>query len=185
MYQQGLIWTWLDRDVRAWGSSLAGRNDMSRHWRVPLSSLCALAFLLVMADGRPAAAARVASPLDWVVYGFSQSNVGVSDDDPQVYQLEPNVNIRAFQQWSIYGDQPSDYNFAQIARYHHSGVSLIGGGTASVTFREQFASDVEFDDMSTRDADNVPVPHDEIVPNARRGNLFNPTFRRYLLGWAK
>ena len=159
---------------------------MRRQSRVLLSSVCALAFVLVV-GGAPASAnhGRGPSPADWTVYGFSQSDVGVTDEDPQVYQLAPDVNIRAFQQWSVAGDQPSDYNFAQIARYHAKGVTLIGGGTASVIFREQFASDAAFDDLSTRDADNVPVPHDEIVPNARRGNLFNPAFRRYLVGLAK
>lgn len=164
---------------------------MPRRPRVLISLLCTFALtLLVVAMAPPAGAtggstAGRSQPAQWAVYGFSQSTVSPTDEDPQVYQLSPDVNIRAFQQWSIYGDQASDYNFAQVARYHNQGIALIGGGTASVIFREQFASDASFDDMSTRDADNVPVPHDEIVPNARRGNLFNPAFRQYLLGWAQ
>jgi hypothetical protein len=41
--------------------------------------------------------------------------------------------------------------------------------------------------MSTRDADNAPVPHDEFgFPDpARRGNVFNPKYREYLLSWAR
>ncbi|MFB9235774.1 hypothetical protein ACFFWC_09485 [Plantactinospora siamensis] len=171
---------------------------MSRRSRLSLAVLGALALVLpVGAATAPAGAAdrRGAAPAawdgaglrpaDWTVYGFSQSAVGPAEEDPQVYRLAPDVNIRAFQQWSTAGDEASDYNFGHLARYHGVGAALIGGGTASVIFREQFPSEADFADMSTRDADNLPLPHDEIVPNARRGNLFNPRFRRYLIDWAR
>ena len=62
----------------------------------------------------------------------------------------------------------------------------MGSGTASVIFPQDFATPEIFADMSTRDADNNPVPHDEIgIAGAHRGNVFNPAYRRYLLGWAK
>lgn len=152
---------------------------MPRRVGVAFLSLCALAFVVQPANAGPAP--DVARPQTWTVYGFSQSEVG--QDDPQVYRLAPDVNIRAFQKWSVYGTRPGDYDAGQITRYHRQGTALIGGGTVSVIFAEEFGG--AFDDMSTRDADNVPVPHEEIVPGARRGNMFNPAYRRYLLDWAK
>ncbi len=124
-------------------------------------------------------------PSDYVVFGFSQSDVGPNNEDPQVSLLSPDINIRAFQKWSVNGLKAGDYDFAQIARYHQDGVALVGGGTVSVIFPQEFPGTGVFDDMSTRDADNVPVPHEEVVPGARRGNLFNPKYRAYLLDWAK
>ena len=131
-----------------------------------------------IADTRPRAA-------DFTVFAFSQSDV--DQEDPQVYQLAPDVTIRAIGKWSTNGDEAADYNFAQIARYHDKGVTFMGSGTASIIFPQDFATTAVFDDMSTRDADNNPVPHDEFgfpVP-ARRGNMFNPKYRQYLLDWAE
>ncbi|HEX8348118.1 MAG TPA: hypothetical protein VF657_25815 [Actinoplanes sp.] len=124
-------------------------------------------------------------PADFTVFAFSQSDV--HDEDPQVYRLAPDVTIRAIGKWSTSGDEAADYNFGQIRRYHDKGVAFMGSGTASVIFPHDFATTGIFDDMSTRDADGNPVPHDEFgfpVP-ARRGNIFNPAYRRYLLDWAK
>jgi hypothetical protein len=132
----------------------------------------------------PPPAAASARP-GFTVYAFSQSDVG--DEDPQVYRLKPDVVIRAIGKWSTNGDEAADYNFAQIRRYHRAGVTFVGGGTASVIFPRDFAGPEIFDDMSARDAENLPVPHDEFgFPEVvRRGNIFNPKYRRYLLGWAK
>ncbi|HEX8628137.1 MAG TPA: hypothetical protein VF755_08195 [Catenuloplanes sp.] len=137
------------------------------------------------ASDRPAVTAGSARPSTFTVFGFSQSDV--HQEDSQVYRLAPDVNIRAIGKWSTNGDEPADYNFAQISRYHAKGIAFMGSGTASVIFPHDFATAEVFDDMSTRDADNNPVPHDEFgfpVP-ARRGNLFNPKYREYLLSWAK
>lgn len=122
---------------------------------------------------------------DFAVFAFSQSDV--HQEDPQVYQMVPDVNIRAIGKWSTNGDEAADYNFAQIGRYHDKGITFMGSGTASVIFPQDFATAGIFDDMSTRDADNNPVPHDEFgFPEpARRGNMFNPKYRQYLLHWAK
>jgi hypothetical protein len=121
---------------------------------------------------------------DFTVFGFSQSDV--HQEDPQVYRLDPDINIRAIGKWSTNGDEPGDYNFAQIGRYHNLGITFMGSGTASVIFPQDFASPMIFQDMVTRDADNAPVPHDEIgIEGAHRGNLFNPAYRGYLLRWAK
>ncbi|MFC6018276.1 fibronectin type III domain-containing protein [Plantactinospora solaniradicis] len=122
---------------------------------------------------------------DFTVFGFSQSDV--HQEDPQVYELVPDVTIRAIGKWSTSGDEAADYDFTQIRRYHDKGITFMGSGTASVIFPHDFASTEIFDDMSTRDADNNPVPHDEFgFPDpARRGNMFNPKYRRYLLDWAR
>ncbi|MET8161011.1 hypothetical protein ABZT47_32030 [Sphaerisporangium sp. NPDC005289] len=104
-----------------------------------------------------------------------------------MYTLVPDVNIRAIGKWSTNGDEPADYNFGQIRRYHDKGITFMGSGTSSVIFPQDFPSAEVFDDMSTRDANGDPVPHDEFgFPEpARRGNLFNPKYRRYLLHWAE
>jgi hypothetical protein len=122
-------------------------------------------------------------PKDFTVWAFSQS--GPIEEDPQVYELMPDVNIRAVQKWSIWGDEASDYDFAIVQRYHDKGIAFIGGGTASVVFRVDYTSDEIFDALSTRDANDVPVPHDYIVPGARRGSFFNPAFRKYVVDWCK
>jgi hypothetical protein len=137
------------------------------------------------ATGGAAAGAGRGRAADFTVFAFSQSDV--DQEDPQVYQLVPDVNIRAIGKWSTSGDEPADYNFGQIGRYHDKGIVFTGSGTASVIFPHDFATAEIFDDMSTRDADNNPVPHDEFgFPDpARRGNIFNPKYRQYLLSWAK
>jgi hypothetical protein len=161
-------------------------------WRSsPVALVLALAVVVQPASGASGAAAAAAADsaggrqADFTVFAFSQSEV--NEEDPQVYQLAPDINIRAIQKWSTSGDESADYNFTQIGRYREQGIAFVGGGTASIIFPQDFATPGIFDDMSTRDADNVPVPHDEIgVPGSpRRGNMFNPKYRRYLLGWAK
>jgi hypothetical protein len=159
--------------------------------RIPQSFAPSCALLLAVAV--PAQPAHAAKPHaaqqnradSLTVFAFSQSDV--EQEDPQVYELDPDVNIRAIGKWSTNGDEAADYNFGQIPRYHAKGITFMGSGTASVIFPQDFPTAAIFDDMSTRDADNNPVPHDEFgfpVP-ARRGNIFNPAYRQYLLGWAK
>jgi len=161
--------------------------DMSRRFSVALVSVCA--FVFAVQPGQSAASGGHGHqpdrtrPADWTVYAFSQSEA--NQNDPQVHRLDPDVNIRAFQKWSTHGTRPGDYDFGQIARYHRQGTAFVGGGTVSVIFPAEFDSAATFDGMSTRDADNLPVPHDEVVPGARRGNMFNPAYREYLLDWAK
>lgn len=143
--------------------------------------------LAATAQSAPAtgATATPLRPADFVVYGFSQSDV--AQEDPQVYELDPDTTIRAIGKWSTAGDEASDYNFAQIARYHAKGITFMGSGTASVIFEKDFATPEIFADMATKDADGNTVPHAEIgVPDpAFRGNLFNPRYRQYLLSWAR
>ena len=146
---------------------------------------CAIVVALAMPAPQAFDTRPPVDPADFTVYAFSQSDV--HQEDPQVYQLDPDVNIRAIGKWSTNGDEAADYDFAQIGRYHAQGITFMGSGTASVIFARDFATAEVFDDMSTRDADNIPVPHDEFgFPEpARRGNMFNPKYRGYLLAWAK
>lgn len=161
---------------------------MARRSGVPRWSAGIVAVALA-ASGHPAPAAASTGVSvgagDFVVYGFSQSDV--HEEDPQVYELDPDTTIRAIGKWSTAGDEAADYNFAQIGRYHARGITFMGSGTASVIFPKDFATAEIFDDMSTRDADGNPVPHDEFgFPEpARRGNIFNPRYREYLLSWAR
>ena len=148
----------------------------------------AIVAMAVATSGQSAPAGATAAPpdaWDFTVYGFSQSDV--QDEDPQVYELDPDTTIRAIGKWSTAGDEASDYNFAQIGRYHAQGINFMGSGTASIIFARDFATTEIFDDMSTRDADGNLVPHDEFgFPEpARRGNIFNPRYREYLLSWAR
>jgi hypothetical protein len=143
--------------------------------------LFTLSFMLLA--GWFATAAANASA--FVIYAFSQSDV--SEEDQQVYELVPDVTIRAIGKWSNNGSEVEDYNFAQVTRYHQRGITFMGSGTASVIFPQDFATTEIFNDMSTRDADGNIVPHDEFgfaIP-AKRGNIFNPAYRKYLLDWAK
>jgi hypothetical protein len=162
---------------------------MPRRSTVPRWSACAVVLALTAPLHAGAAVAgprhHPVRPDDFAVYAFSQSDVG--DEDPQVYELDPDTTIRAIGKWSTNGDEAADYNFDQIGRYRAKGINFMGSGTASVIFPHDFPSIEIFDDMSTRDADNNPVPHDEFgFPEpARRGNIFHPGYREYLLDWAK
>ncbi len=147
-------------------------------------SLVFLALCLnVIAPGKDWGDGFVANLKDYTMFAFSQCNI--PEDDPQVYELDPDINIRAIQVWSNMGHKAEDYNFDTIKRYHENNICFIGGGTASFFFRQDFKSPEIFLDMVTRDADNNPVPHDEITPGAYRGNLANPKYRQYIIEYCK
>jgi hypothetical protein len=167
-------------------SALLGASLSVLLLAVPVPGAGATAGPTGAAPGAGAGSGRSAPrPVDFTVYAFSQSDV--NQQDPQVYQLAPDVTIRAIGKWSTSGDEAADYDFTQIRRYHARGVTFMGSGTASVIFPHDFGSTGVFDDMSTRDAENNPVPHDEFgfADPARRGNMFNPKYRQYLLSWAE
>ncbi len=119
-----------------------------------------------------------------VVYGFSQGSSD-AEVDSQVLILNPDINIRTWSKWDIYGTKPSDYNSAHIQAYAQNGILLTGGLTASVIFYSECKDSAEFLDMVSRDVDNNPVPHSYIVPDAYRGNIASPRFRNYIIKLAK
>jgi hypothetical protein len=160
---------------------------MSRRKRALRWSLCVVPLTFAVTAQPAVASGDFAGgvPADaFTVFAFSQSDVG--QEDPQVYKLDPDINIRAVGKWSSNGDKASDYDFAQIGRYHDQRIAFMGSGTASAIFPTDFPSQAIFEDMVTRDADNNIVPHEEIgLPDVYRGNIFNPKYREYLLHWAK
>ena len=130
----------------------------------------------------PDAAAPV--PLDDVtVYAFSQT--GNDQSDPQVTTLAPDMNIRAWQRWDLYGAEASEYDFGYVQTAHAAGVKLIGGTTATALFADEFPNSqfpsTQYSDVATRDATGVVVAHPSIMPGFYRGSLANPVYRDYLL----
>ncbi len=139
--------------------------------------------LNVIALGNDRGDGFVANLKDYTVWCFSQSDF--TEDDWQVYELDPDSIVRTNGTWSTWGHKAEDYNFYTIKRYHEKNICYMGGGTASVIFQQEFKSPEIFLDMVTRDADNNPVPHDEVTPGAYRGNLANPKFRQYIIDFCK
>ncbi len=117
------------------------------------------------------------------VFAFGQSIL--TEEDSQIYELNPDINIRAIQKWSIWGDEASDYNFNPIKRYHNNNICYIGGGTASVIFKVDFKTNDIFLDMATKDANNQPVLHDEVQSGAYRASLANPKYRKSIIDYCK
>lgn len=118
------------------------------------------------------------------VFGFSQSNVD-EEEDNQVFDFKPDMNIRAWQKWKVTGTRVEDFNVAAVERYHNEGVLFIGGGTASILFREEASSEEEFLDWVTVDAFGDPVPHNYIVSGAFRASLASESYRKYLVDLMK
>src|SRR5204862_261087 len=96
-----------------------------------------------------------------LVFGFSQAGTG--EEDPQVYELAPDVNMRAWQKWDRYGAKAADYDRAYIDSCRAKGILFIAGGTASVLFQDEASSAQEFLDWATSDANGNAVEHTEIV----------------------
>ena len=123
-------------------------------------------------------------PMDDVtVFAFSQ--VATNASDPQVTQLAPDMNIRAWQRWDLGGVVPSDYDFSYVTACHAQGVRFIGGTTATALFQDEFTDAGELQQILTRDATGAVVNHDTIVPGMRRGSLADPDYRAYLVNIGK
>ncbi len=117
------------------------------------------------------------------VYGFSQ--VGTDKDDPQVYLFRPDINLRAWQKWDIWGTNISDYYQNYINNCHPRNILFIAGGTMSVVFRNEASNNNQFMDWATRDAKGNLVEHSYISRGAYRCSLANPAYRVYLVSWLK
>ncbi len=115
---------------------------------------------------------------DLAFYSFSQVNVG--DEDGQIYRLQPDINIRAWQRWRENGTRLSDYNQSAIKKYKASGIKFIGGSTSSVVFSEE----EKFSQVASRDSRGRVVAHTQIA-GMRRANLAHPAYRDYLINIAK
>ncbi len=118
------------------------------------------------------------------VFGFSQ--IGIRGNiDPQIPELLPDINIRAWSKWDLEGTTADDFNQTSITKYKQNNVVLIGGLTATVYFYDEAADSAEFKDMVTRNVENELVPHAYIYEGAYRGNMANPKFREYIVDLAK
>jgi len=122
-------------------------------------------------------------PAELPVYVFSQS--GPASIDPQLFEVGPALSLRTTGQWGTDGTQAEDYDVESIQDLQALGSRVILGLTASVVFESQFQSTEEFLDVVSRDAANQPVLHEEIVPDAYRGNLAHPKFRDLIVQNAK
>lgn len=116
---------------------------------------------------------------DLAFYAFSQVNV--DQNDPQVTQLAPDINIRAWQRWRRQGTEAAHYNQAYIKSYEPDAIAFIGGSTSSVLFPEE----TEFRDRVSVDSSGQPVVHDHLIKGLSRGSLANPTYRDYLVNIGK
>jgi hypothetical protein len=112
------------------------------------------------------------------VAAFSQT--GVSQSDPQVLALAPDLVPRAWNQWDLSGLKATDYAPSYPAACRANGTLFVGGLTASVIFADEMSAS-EFADEVGRDAAGNPVAHNEIVPGAFRGALASPGFRQLLI----
>jgi len=123
-------------------------------------------------------------PLDDVtVYAFSQS--GDNESDPQLITLAPDMSIRTFSRWDIYGTRVSDYDFGYVASAHAAGIKFIGGTTSTVLFEDEFPNpefpSTAYSDLAARDATGAVVTHPSSPKSFHRGSLANPIYRDYLI----
>ncbi len=115
------------------------------------------------------------------VYGFSGSFTW--QEDPQVYALKPDVNMRAWGKWDRQGLAAVDYNSAYIKACQAKGILFIGGGTMSALYEDEAADHAQFLDWATRDAAGGLVPQGQ--PPFYRGSLANPSYRAHLIAFLK
>jgi hypothetical protein len=118
-------------------------------------------------------------PMDNItVYAFSQTGNGESD--PQVLELSPDIVIRAWAKWDIYGVKFSDYKFSYVTDCQTNHIRFIGGTTATILFADEFNPQA-FDRIVCRNAKGEIVNHNNIVPGAHRGSIADPEYRDYLV----
>jgi hypothetical protein len=112
-------------------------------------------------------------------YAFSQVNV--DEEDLQIYDVRPDINIRAWQRWRTNGLSPEDYKQSSITSYRKKGIKFVGGSTASVVFSEE----PNYENIVSRDSHGQIVNHDSMLKGLTRASLANPEFRNYLTEIAK
>lgn len=116
------------------------------------------------------------------MFGFSQQ--GNAEEDTQVYALRPDVNMRAWQKWHIYGLTADEFNVSYIGNCQNDGILFIAGGTMAVLFPDEFSDHDVFLDMITRDAQGNTVQFSSSVEKFH-GSLANPAYRAYLIDLMK
>lgn len=142
----------------------------------------ALACFLLLSANDPWAPA--AGSMDLVTtYSFSQKSIGDAGD-AQIATVGADLNIRTFSSWHN-GVSVAEYDSTHLSGPRAGGVRPTGGLTATVFFRSEAPSDSAFHEWVSRDANGDSVPHDEIVPDAFRGNLACPGFREHVLRIAR
>jgi hypothetical protein len=114
------------------------------------------------------------------VWGFSQC--GTNEQDPQVLDLSPDIDPRAWAKWDIWGSKVTDYSFAYPAACKSKGIVFIGGGTATVFFRDEAVSDDEFKAEAACDAEGNPT---KTQVGFYRGSLASAAFRQRLIRFAE
>jgi hypothetical protein len=116
------------------------------------------------------------------VVAFSQTSV--SQSDPQILALAPDLVPRTWSQWNLSGLKSADYLSSYPSACHEKGTLFVGGLTASVIFVDEMST-TEFADEVGRNAAGEQVAHSEIVSGAYRGSLASPGFRQLLINIAK
>jgi hypothetical protein len=131
------------------------------------------------------AAYGTASVANLDVFGFSQ--IPQNDPaDPQIFQLAPDIVMRAWQRWDRQGLAPGDYNFSYPAAAHDAGIVFIGGTTASVLFPDEVTATPALADAYSCNAAGTPVQYRfSNLPPLYRGSLASPVYRQYLIDIGK
>jgi hypothetical protein len=116
------------------------------------------------------------------VFGFSQ--VGLTERDPQLFELAPDVVIRGWAWWDTDGHHQEDYDFSYVQEAHAANILFTGGGTASVFFRDEVDAEETFQAWVSRDSSGA-IPARTTPPILYRATLANPAYRKYLVDAAK
>src|ERR1700691_3338682 len=118
-------------------------------------------------------------PSRLTVFGFSQEGQNLPAD-PQVLAMSPNIVPRAWARWDRGGVHRSDYNFGYPMQAQATGITFIGGTTATDPFRDEFPAASTFNAVVSCDATVQPVFHAPM--KFYRASLASPAYRQYIIG---
>jgi hypothetical protein len=110
-------------------------------------------------------------------FAFSQAMLYSAPLDPEVAQLVPDIDPRAWQRWDRGGLLATDYNPQAPAAARAQGTLFMGGTTATAVFRDEPI----FQQAATCNAAGQLVPHDSSASPLYRGSLASTQYRDYLL----
>jgi len=107
----------------------------------------------------------------------------LKEDNPSIYEVKADINVRSVIKWGVNGNRPEDYNFDAVMASHHAGILYMGGMT-TVIQKKEFKDEAQFRDMATRDAKGELVPWADqalgLGADLYRGSLANPRYRKYI-----